>query len=310
MVSSALCTAPPALPARSSTATSQPRRASTVAATSPLGPEPMTTASTVSTGLAYRRPAVTGNSSPGTLVLAAVAGAELDERGAVDLVGGDHRHLARRDGPQGRGARAALEHGALAVEGAGAVLGDALAVDLDAHHPVEHEEQVSSRLALVGEGGPRLEVADGRLLAAPHHRNRELTLERRLDLGREGRRILGAPGALLAERPPVPPLEVDEPALCTQLAGVVVDPVPGKGAGTLEAPLDPAIRVQGQLQRRPGERGAVLDEGRPPHRSRGRDPGTPPGRLCEGDVVAVQIGLGVERGKGDRLERRLLAAQS
>src|SRR3954464_9728173 len=53
-VSAALATAPPATSLRSSTVTDQPARASMAAATSPLGPDPITTASAVSLMMLFR----------------------------------------------------------------------------------------------------------------------------------------------------------------------------------------------------------------------------------------------------------------
>src|SRR4051794_18635483 len=97
-VSEALRTAPPGSSSASRTSTSQPRSASRLAATSPFGPAPTTTAS----GIPLRRRVAVGEAPqrPEDDVLAT---RELDERRAVQ------RDPVRR----GHRVRAELEHGVL-----------------------------------------------------------------------------------------------------------------------------------------------------------------------------------------------------
>ena len=119
----------------------------------------------------------------------------------VDLVAGDHRQLAGGDGAHRGGTHPAFEHGALAVEGAGAVLGDALVAHLDADHAVEHQEELLARRALLDDDGPGLDLADLGLGAALHHMRRELAFECGLELGGDGGGVAGHPTGCACRRP-------------------------------------------------------------------------------------------------------------
>src|SRR5579871_2932278 len=136
-------------------------------------------------------------------LLPAVPRAQLNEGIAVHLVGSGDGQLAVGHGTDGGGAHAALQDRPLAVHGAGPVLGHGLAVDLDADDPVEDQEELVARLALGGDRLPLLHVADLGLGRPRHELLRELALEGGLDLGAEGGRVAVAPGAVLAEGPPV-----------------------------------------------------------------------------------------------------------
>ena len=78
-----------------------------------------------------------------------------------------HGDAQRGDGGDGGGAGAALEQRALADHGAGAQLGEGLAVDVDADHAVEHQVELVAGLALAGQLRALLEVADLRALRRP-----------------------------------------------------------------------------------------------------------------------------------------------
>ena len=76
----------------------------------------------------------------------------------------------------------ALELSALAEHRARPVLGQALAVVLDAHDTVKHEEHLAALLALLHQAGAGLGVTPG--LGGPRHQLLgEAPLERRLDGG-------------------------------------------------------------------------------------------------------------------------------
>ena len=89
-------------------------------------------------------------------------------------------HLARRHGDEGGRPPPTLEHRPLADQRARAEVGDLLAVDHDLDDAVEQEVDRVGLLALLGEGGARLELADLRLALAHDHPG-QLPLEGRLD---------------------------------------------------------------------------------------------------------------------------------
>ena len=103
----------------------------------------------------------------------------------------------------------ALEHRPLADQRARAEVGDLLAVDVHLDDAVEQQVDGVGLLALLGERGALLQLADLRLALA-HDHPRQLPLHGRLDLGDEGRRVLAAPRAEVAEGVAVPVLEVDQ----------------------------------------------------------------------------------------------------
>src|SRR5512133_2439834 len=191
------------------------------------------------------------------LILAAMRGGELRERRLVDRVRRHDGDPNRRRRPDGCRALAALEQRALAEQGTGADLGHPVAVDLDVDNAVEQQEQLPTLLALGHQRLALLEVAPLELLALTHDRSRKLTLEVGLDRGRQRRRILLAPGRVLAVRGPVPLLEVDRPRLLHQLAAVIVEPVARERARSVERVLGGAVSLDRQGQRRP--RGGGLD---------------------------------------------------
>ena len=84
-------------------------------------------------------------------------------------------------------------------------------------HAVEQQVDRVGLLALLGERLARLELADLRLALAHDHPG-ELPLQGRLDRGDQGRRVLVAPRAVVAERVAVPVLEVDQAGLGRQRA--------------------------------------------------------------------------------------------
>src|SRR5207248_1248288 len=122
-----------------------------------------------------------------------VTGCDLGQRLAVDLVTGRHRHLDRREGPQGDRALAALEDGPLADDGAGTELVDLLAVELGGQHAVEEQEELFALLPLLHERPALFDLADFRLLPAAHDRAAELSFEGGLDGGHEGGGVLVTP---------------------------------------------------------------------------------------------------------------------
>ena len=77
------------------------------------------------------------------------------------------------DGDVARRARAAFEVRPLAQEGAGPVLGQALAVLFDPHDPVEDEQDLGARLPLLHQDGAGREFVDAALAAAPHELGRQ-----------------------------------------------------------------------------------------------------------------------------------------
>ena len=233
---------------------------------------------------------------------------QLDERLTIDLVGARHRQLAIGDRPDRRCPPPAFEGGALAVQRARPVLGHPLAVDLDPHHAVEHEEELVGGRPLLGDRAALLHVADAGLGRALHQLHRQLPLQGRLDLGRECRRVAVAPRAVLAEGPPVPGGEVDQPALRGELAVTAVDPVPRERARAGELVGRGSVGPEREREGGPGEWRGDLDEGRasdPPGRGH---TGPAAARLDERDRMAGRGHVRVEVGERDRLEDRLAAA--
>ena len=128
----------------------------------------------------------------------------------------------------------------------GPVLGQTLAAALDAHDPVEDEEDLGAGLSLLEEDGPGGIALDTTLAAALHQLRRQRGLERRLHRGHQRLGVLVAPRAVLAERLAVPVLEVGQARLVRELVVGVVDPVAWEPAGTdrARAPTRPsACRV-------------------------------------------------------------------
>src|SRR2546423_7108351 len=178
-------------------------------------------------------------------------GGELRECRLVDRVRRHDGHANRGLCPDGRRSLAAFEQRALAEQGAGADLGHRIAVDLDVDDAVEEQEELSAFFALVHERMALLEIAPLELLALTHDRGRKLPLEVGLDRGGQGRRILLAPGRVLAVRLLVPLAEVDRPRLLDELAVIVVEPMTRERARALERVLGGAVGVDRQPERRP-----------------------------------------------------------
>ena len=153
------------------------------------------------------------------------------------------RHGGHRD--QRGGAGPALQVGALTEERPGPVLGQALAVDLDAKHAVEDQVDLGALVALAYQVGARFHFLDLRFGRPAHHSGGQRTLEGGLDDGDEGLGLLVAPGRVRAEGLAVPVLEVDEARLAREMALVVVDPVAREPAGSDERPLGVGRRHAG-----------------------------------------------------------------
>ena len=143
------------------------------------------------------------------LLLSTVALADLGQLVEVELHLAGFGDLAGAHGDQCGRALPALEDGPLADERARAEVGDLLAVDVHLDDAVEQQVDGVGLLALGGERGALLQLADLGLALA-HDHPRQLPLHRRLDLGDERRRVLAAPRAVVAEGVAVPVLEVDE----------------------------------------------------------------------------------------------------
>src|SRR4029079_16085740 len=150
-----------------------------------------------------------------------------------------------------------------------------------------------------------LEVAPFELLALAHDRDRQLTLEVGLDRGRQRRRILFAPGGVLAVRGPVPLAEVDRPGLLDQLAVVVVEPMARERTCALERVLARAVGVDRQTERRPCRGGLDPEERLPFDAPRRRQSHVAAGRLLELDPAVADLGLRLEQRVLDRCKREL-----
>jgi len=188
---------------------------------------------------------------------------ELLEIRSLELIGLDDRHPARRDRLERRCAGTLLQVGPLPEEGARPVLGQALTVVHDPDDPVENEEDLGARLALLGEDAAGGEFLDRHLVAA-HDPGREGAFQCRLHCGHQRLGVLVAPRGVPPERLPVPILEVGESRLVREGPRPVVDPVAGEPAGPRQRPLTRAVGVQRQGQRRPDERSLPLDVGPAP----------------------------------------------
>src|SRR5256885_10784077 len=218
-------------------------------------------------------------------------GGELRECRLVDRVRGHDGHANRGLCPDGRRSLAAFEQRALAEQGAGADLGYWIAVDLDVDDAVEEEEELSAFLALVHERVALLEIAPLELLALAHDRGRKLTLEVGLDRGRQGRRILLAPGRVFAVRLLVPLAEVDRPRLLRELAVIVVEPMTRERARALERVLGGAVGVDRQPERRPRRGGLDPEERFAADAPRRGHSHVAAGRLPELDPAVADLGL-------------------
>src|SRR5437588_10608912 len=227
---------------------------------------------------------------------------ELLERLPVDCVAGDDRNAAWGCRPERRLAGAALQKRPLADECAGADLGHLLVVDLDGEHTVEEQVEHVTGLALLDERLAGRETLPLWGDASAHDLSRELPLEVALRRGHDRRRILFAPRSALAVRLAVPGLEVDRPGLLDELAAVVVNPVPRKGARADELVSGRAVRSNGEGERRPRRRAADPEERLPAHSPRRGEAGSTADRLHEAHRVRGGLRLGPNRLERDARE--------
>src|SRR5215207_2936803 len=241
---------------------------------------------------ATRRVARLGMAVAMSVVRLAAASGDLGEGVPVELVAGDHGDPAGRDRPQGGRAPAPLEQGHLADHGAGAELGDRLAVDLDPQHAVEEQVHVGAGLALLDQDLVALQAPEAGLAVDDGHR--QPPLQGRLGRHHQRRGVLVAPRGARPLGLPEPAVEVDPAGLGDQPALVVVDPVPREGAGPDDLVAGPAVGVDGEGQGRPGCRGDPLDEGRAADAPRRRCAGAAPGRLHEPDPAVADLRLGAQ----------------
>jgi hypothetical protein len=106
-----------------------------------------------------------------------------------------------------------------------------------------------------------------------------------------------------AERLAPPGVVVDEAGLGDELAAVVVDPVPGKGAGTGQLVLAGAVGVDGQGEGGPGHWSLDLDEWLVADPAGGGKPGPSARGLGKAHPGGGLLRLGSQVGHGDRGER-------
>src|SRR3954463_16432131 len=169
----------------------------------------------------------------------------------------NHDEPNRRERTQCGRADSALEQCTLADHRPRPHFGDLLPVDLHAEDAVEEEVELVSLRALRAEPRPLAALSLAELLVSREECPRQLALERALRLGDDGRRLLVAPGRVVAARLAVPLLEVDGPALLDHVTLAVVDPMTRERARTDQLVLDAAVGVQRECERRP--RGGRLD---------------------------------------------------
>ena len=91
---------------------------------------------------------------------------------------------------------------------------------------------------------------------------------------------------------------------------MVVDPVAGEPAGADERPLGPAVGMQGERERGPGEWSLPLDERCPADAAGGGHPGATTGGLCEAPPTVAALRLVLDVWEGDRLEHVAQAADA
>src|SRR2546421_2742705 len=238
-----------------------------------------------------------------------VRGRKLRQGGLVDRVARHHGDANRCRCPNRCGALAALEQRTLAQQRAGADLGDLVAVDLDVDDTVEEQEELVALRALGYERLSLLEVASLELLALAHDRDRELTLELRLDGGRERRRVLLAPWCLLSVRLLVPLGEVDRPGLLNELARVVIEPVARERARTLEGMLAGPVRLDRQPKRRPCGGGLDPEERLAADPPRRRQAHVTSGRLRELDPAVADLWVSLQKRVLDGRKHQLAPAE-
>src|SRR5438093_8513875 len=258
---------------------------------------------TATTRILRRMPA--GRSLP-----LAAALRELFERLPVDSVARDDRNAARGRRAERRLAGAAFEQRPLADERAGTDLGDLLAVDLDGEHAVEEQVEHVAGLALFDEHLVGCEALPLGSDAAAHDLSRELPLEVALCRSHDRRRVLVAPRSALAVGFAVPGLEVDRPGLVDELAAVVVDPMPRKGARADELVRGRAVSPNREGERRPRGRAVDAEERLAAHPARRRKAGPSADRLHEAHGILGCLRLGPKRLERDAREDDVLRAEA
>lgn len=101
-------------------------------------------------------------------------------------------------------------------------------------------------LALLKQGVAPGQLSDPRFGLGVHDQVRQLPLEGGLDVSDQRWRVVVTPRCAFAEGSVEPGLRIDETALGDQLAGVVVNPVPGERAGPDHRRFRSAVGVDGE----------------------------------------------------------------
>src|SRR6266566_526062 len=159
------------------------------------------------------------------------------------------------DRAKGCGATPVSEHGPLPQDRARADLCDDLAVDLDVEHAVEEYEEVATEVPLLDERLAASHPTANEFRVVAKDRGRKPAFELRFDGGGKGRRPLVAPRRTVAELELVRPEDIDEPPVGS------VERVARKRARGDEPGLAPPVRVDQELERRPGRNGADVEVG-------------------------------------------------
>src|SRR6266702_231934 len=241
-------------------------------------------------------------------LLPSVTGGDLRK---LPIVGEAARH---RNDPAGcecaerRRPRALLHHCPLSDDRPRTDLCDRLAVDLDRERAVEHQEHLVARSALLYEGVALRDRASLLLSAADDDRP-ELALERTFHWLNHRGRVVRTPRRALAERVVDPGAEVGQPRLRDELAGVVVNPVTWKAAGSDELPLGVAVGMDRQGQSGPGDRGVDLKERLVAHGSWSRHAGAASTCLSKAHVRFGHDWLGTDVGHRPGLDRQRLRTE-
>src|SRR5207247_10860269 len=131
----------------------------------------------------------------------------------------------------------------------------ALVSDLAVEHAVQPHEEVAARPSLLAERLASCHATSNELRAVAEDRGREPSFELRFHCGGKGRRPLIAPRRTVAELELVRPEDTNEPPV----GGV--ERVAGKRARGGEPGLARPVRVDQELERRPGRNGADVEIG-------------------------------------------------
>ncbi len=209
----------------------------------------------------------------------------------------------RGDGGDAGGAGAALEEGAFADHGSGAELGEGVAVHVDADHAVQDQVELVARVALAGELGVLLEVADRRACVALHDVLRQLALELALHRDDQCLAVVVRPRCAYAEGVRHPAALVGQPALQHDPPVGSVDPVPREGARAGQLDVAAAVGAQRHREGGPHERRLPTHVRRVRHRPRQRHTRAPADRLPEAHRPVGALGLALQDGHRGRPER-------